>query len=585
MSHRWILAGLSLLLVVGLLVGVPLVAQDQSAPPTSVTVAGTIQAALGCPGDWQPECTTTGLAYDAEDDVWFGEFNLPAGSYEYKAALNGSWDENYGAGAEAGGANIPLVLDQDATVRFYYDHKTHWITDSINSQIVVVVGDFQTALGCAANDDVTCMRAWLQDPDGNGVYNFSTTAIPVGSYTLRVALNQSADEVYGARGALNGDPVAFEVTQDGFKTTVGFAAARKFINVKVSDPAAEAAPIVQPTAVPVAVAGLTATVPGSYNSEIGCDPDLGVDGDWAPDCTLALMTDPDGDGIYTFVTGAIPAGKYEAKVAIDLSWTVNYGADGVSGGANIPFEVTVDYAQVTFNFDSASKVMTVAIDPTIIGGPAPAGGAAAAVPIIVPPKDVAQPDKVVIPGTIQTALGCPTDQGDKGNWNPACDNSGLTFDEADGVWQGTFDLPAGDYEYKVALGGTWDVNYGGNADAGGPNIPLKLGADSSVKFYYDAVSHWVADSVGDVIAVAPGSFQSELGCPGDWQPDCLRSWLQDPDGDGVYVFTTDAIPAGDYEVKVALNESWDVNYGADAAAGGANIPFNVPADGTPVAFV
>ena len=59
--------------------------------------------------------------------------------------------------------------------------------------------------------------------------------------------------------------------------------------------------------------------------------------------------------------------------------------------------------------------------------------------------------------------------------------------------------------------------------------------------------------------MAPGSFQSELGCSGDWDPSCLRSWLQDPDGDGVYTFTTTALPAGDYEAKVALAESWDVN--------------------------
>ena len=30
-----------------------------------------------------------------------------------------------------------------------------------------------------------------------------------------------------------------------------------------------------------------------------------------------------------------------------------------------------------------------------------------------------------------------------------------------------------------------------------------------------------------------GSLQAALGCPGDWQPDCLRSWMQDADGDGV----------------------------------------------------
>ena len=47
-----------------------------------------------------------------------------------------------------------------------------------------------------------------------------------------------------------------------------------------------------------------------------------------------------------------------------------------------------------------------------------------------------------------------------------------------------------------------------------------------------------------MIAVAPGSFQSELGCPGDWDPGCLRSWLEDPDGDGIYTFETTALAGG-----------------------------------------
>ena len=87
-----------------------------------------------------------------------------------------------------------------------------------------------------------------------------------------------------------------------------------------------------------------------------------------------------------------------------------------------------------------------------------------------------------------------------------------------------------------------------------------------------------------MIASVPGSFQSELGCPGDWQPDCLRSWLQDPDGDGTYAFTTDSLPEGDYEAKVAHDESWDVNYGAGGVADGPNIAFSVPADDVPVSF-
>ena len=83
---------------------------DHTPDPTSVTVAGSLQSELGCPGDWQADCAATHLAYDAGDDVWQGSWTVPAGSYEYKAALNDGWDENYGLHASSNGDNIPLHL-------------------------------------------------------------------------------------------------------------------------------------------------------------------------------------------------------------------------------------------------------------------------------------------------------------------------------------------------------------------------------------------------------------------------------------------------------------------------------------------
>jgi pullulanase-type alpha-1,6-glucosidase len=189
-----------------------------------------------------------------------------------------------------------------------------------------------------------------------------------------------------------------------------------------------------------------------------------------------------------------------------------------------------------------------------------------------------QPTSVVIPGTIQSKLGCP------GDWLPDCDKTALTYSDKDQLWEATFDLSAGSYEYKAALNGTWDVNYGLNAEAGGKNIPLVLSEDTSVTFIYSNETHWVTDSVNSLIANVPGSYQDEIGCPGDWQPDCLRTLLQDPDGDGIYTYTTSAIPAGDYEAKVAVNGTWDVNYGEDGAPGGANISFSVPGDKTQAVF-
>ncbi|MFN8374840.1 MAG: hypothetical protein U0694_18415 [Anaerolineae bacterium] len=150
-------------------------------------------------------------------------------------------------------------------------------------------------------------------------------------------------------------------------------------------------------------------------------------------------------------------------------------------------------------------------------------------------ETAAQPDMVVIPGTLQSALGCDSD------WLPDGDCTALTFSAEDNVWMGTFDIPAGSYEYKVAINGAWTENYGGMADADGPNVQLELAEDTSVTFIYDSVTHWVSDSVNHIVANVPGSFQAAIGCPGDWSPDCLRSWLQDPDGDGVYTFVTTAI--------------------------------------------
>jgi pullulanase-type alpha-1,6-glucosidase len=391
-----------------------------------VTVAGSLQSELGCPDDWQPDCAATHLAFDADDGVWQGTFNVPAGSWEYKAPLNGSWNENYGANAAPNGANIALNLAAATAVKFYYPHQTHWITDNVNKVIAVA--------------------------------------------------------------------------------------------------------------------------PGSFQSELGCP------GDWQPDCLRSWLQDPDGDGTYSF-TARLPAGSYEAKVAINESWDENYGQGGVQNGPNIPFTVDAACTETLFSYDPVSHVLTI--------GPAP------------PPP---QPSSVTVAGSLQSELGCPDD------WQPDCAATHLAFDADDGVWQGTFSVPAGSWEYKAPLNGSWDENYGANATRDGANIALNLAAATAVKFYYPHQTHWITDDVNKVIAVAPGSFQSELGCPGDWQPDCLRSWLQDPDGDGTYSFSTRSLPAGSYEAKVAINESWDENYGQNGVPNGPNIGFTVPADCTEMFF-
>ena len=78
---------------------------DHTPVPGTVALVGSLQSELGCPGDWQPECAATRLQpVDGSPGVFRATFDVPAGAYEYKVALNGSWDENYGAGGAPGGA-------------------------------------------------------------------------------------------------------------------------------------------------------------------------------------------------------------------------------------------------------------------------------------------------------------------------------------------------------------------------------------------------------------------------------------------------------------------------------------------------
>lgn len=107
----------------------PQATADHTPVPSVVALVGSLQSELGCPGDWQPECAATRLQpVPGETEVFRATFTPPAGAYEYKVALGGSWSENYGSGGAAGGANIPVTAT-GAPITFTYDHRTHVISD------------------------------------------------------------------------------------------------------------------------------------------------------------------------------------------------------------------------------------------------------------------------------------------------------------------------------------------------------------------------------------------------------------------------------------------------------------------------
>src|SRR5665648_519286 len=205
------------------------------------------------------------------------------------------------------------------------------------------------------------------------------------------------------------------------------------------------------------------------------------------------------------------------------------------------------------------------------------GSVRVAVDGAVPPDEPGGGDLLVtVPGSHNSEMGCP------GDWAPDCLAAQLTW-QGGSLYAGTFTIPAGDYEYKVAVGGSWTENYGAGGVADGANVTYSLAAATAVTFVYDSSTHAFTSSVEGPLMTLPGSFQSAAGCPGDWDPGCLATVLLDGDGDGIATFTTSSIPAGAYQVKVAYNLGWAENYGAGGVAGGANIPFASPG-GKPITF-
>lgn len=200
--------------------------------------------------------------------------------------------------------------------------------------------------------------------------------------------------------------------------------------------------------------------------------------------------------------------------------------------------------------------------------------------LAVPPVDPEDPEEpepqeptnythVSVPGSFNSEAGCP------GDWDPGCDV--VQMIKVNGIWTLKLEnLPAGSWEFKIATEKSWDENYGAGGVPGGSNIAITHGG-GKIEFFFDPRTKNIWSTAQGPVITLPGSFQSELGCPGDWDPGCLASMMFDQNGDGVFQFTTDDLPTDTYEVKVAHNRSWDENYGAGGAPGGANISFSASA--------
>ena len=87
-------------------------------------------------------------------------------------------------------------------------------------------------------------------------------------------------------------------------------------------------------------------------------------------------------------------------------------------------------------------------------------------------------------GDLQSEAGCAAD------WDAACVETRLAFDTTDGQWHGTFALPAGDFEWKIAINNSFAENYGEGGALGGANLELTVPTGgASYVFTWNQVTH------------------------------------------------------------------------------------------------
>ncbi|WP_029688083.1 alpha amylase N-terminal ig-like domain-containing protein [Thermoanaerobacter sp. A7A] len=192
----------------------------------------------------------------------------------------------------------------------------------------------------------------------------------------------------------------------------------------------------------------TAVVAGNFQSKLG-------DTDWKGDSSITVMTYK-GNGFYEYTTHtALPAGDYEYKIVLNGSQWI---PDGF--GNNLKFHLDKD-SVVTFyyNYNTSSVTDSTKYTP-------------------IPEEKFPR-----IVGTIQSAIGAGDD------WKPETSTAIMRDYKFNNVYEYTANVPKGNYEFKVTLGSSWDINYGLNGEQNGPNIPLNVAYDTKITFYYDSISH------------------------------------------------------------------------------------------------
>ena len=151
--------------------------------PSRVNVAGSFQAALGCPGDYDKTCQLTDLNDDDQDGIWTGFFAIPAGSYTFRVVASSDIDRSLGEGGDPDATDLGLqVPDTAVGVSFSYD--------TLTGEIVAEPADHEVSITTDLGQTYTLAPVrrgyaiFFDGPAGTYGYTINFDGQPVGNDTI-----------------------------------------------------------------------------------------------------------------------------------------------------------------------------------------------------------------------------------------------------------------------------------------------------------------------------------------------------------------------------------------------------------------
>ncbi|MEO1518448.1 MAG: RagB/SusD family nutrient uptake outer membrane protein [Bacteroidota bacterium] len=172
---------------------------------------------------------------------------------------------------------------------------------------------------------------------------------------------------------------------------------------------------------------------------------------------------------------------------------------------------------------------------------------------LVSPAEGATYPLIYVPGSFQ-------------GWDPANAETVMASVGSDGNYEGYFNFPDANTEFKITTGPNWDENFGdtgadGTLESAGDNIVVADPGFYRIKVNLNDFTYTIENTNWGII----GSSTE-----GGWDNDTDMTYDVD---EGAWVITA-TLAKG--ELKFRANDAWDINYGDDGAnallsEGGANI--------------